>query len=181
MGPATATDASPAAVPPRPAIRAGEDQVVEITDMVGRGMIKSMNEALKMPTMALGEEIDMTSMLQLQKALKGSSEKVHGAKVTVTSFMVKALSLALSENPKINSAFGPTDASPSYYTVKGSHNISIAIDTPYGLVVPNIKDCANLSIIEIQRELMRLANDAKNNKLKPADIGGGTITLSNIG
>jgi len=179
--PTAAPAAAGAAAPARPTIRAGEDKVIEITDGVGRGMVKSMNEALKMPTMALGEEIDMTDMLRLQKSLKASSEKNYGTKVTVTSFMVKAMSLALNEHPKINSKFGPGDANPPYYTVVGSHNISIAIDTDYGLVVPNIKDCANLSVIEIQNEIMRLAKDAKANKLKVNDIMGGTITLSNIG
>jgi len=169
------------AAPVRPPIRPGEDTVVEITDNVGKGMVKSMNEALKMPVMALGEEIDITTMIKLQKQLKGSSEKKYGTKVTLTSFMVKALSMALSDHPKINSKFGPSDANPPNFTVLGSHNVSIAIDTPHGLVVPNIKDCANLSLVEIQQEIKRLAADAMANKLKISDIQGGTITLSNIG
>merc|ERR1719414_2871071 len=134
-----------------------------------------------MPIMALGEEIDMTNMLALQKALKGQSEKKYGTKVTVTSFMIKAVSLALSEHPKMNSKFGPGDANPPYYTIHGSHNVSVAIDTPHGLVVPNIKDVGNLTVVEIQRELVRIARDAQANKLKMSDIAGGTITLSNIG
>merc|ERR1719277_2316875 len=89
--------------------------------------------------------------------------------------------MALSDHPSINSKFGSADANPPTYTVLGSHNISIAIDTPHGLVVPNIKDCANLSIVEIQQEIKRLAADAMANKLKLNDIQGGTITLSNIG
>merc|ERR1719433_2170768 len=94
--------------------------------------------------------------------------------------MIKAVSLALNEHPKFNSKFAQ-DSNPPSYTVFGSHNISVAIDTPHGLVVPNIKDCSNLSVVEIQRELMRLAADAKANKLGMKDIQGGTITLSNIG
>jgi len=168
-------------VPARPIIRPGEDKKVEITDGVGRGMVKSMTEALQMPYMALGEEIDMTDMLALQKSLKASGEKMYGTKVTVTSFMIKAISLALNEHPKVNSKFGPTDANPPYYTMFGNHNVSVAIDTPHGLVVPNIKDVGNLSVVEIQRELVRIARDAQANKLKMSDIAGGTITLSNIG
>merc|ERR1719464_395305 len=143
-------------------------------------MVKSMTEALKMPTMALGEEIDMTDMLALQKNLKGLSEKKYGTKVTVTSFMIKAVSLALNEHPKFNSKFAQ-DSGPPSYTVFGSHNVSVAIDSPYGLVVPNIKDVGNLSVVEIQRELVRLATAAKENKLSLNDIKGGTITLSNVG
>jgi 2-oxoisovalerate dehydrogenase E2 component (dihydrolipoyl transacylase) len=154
---------------------------VEITDMVGKGMVKSMAESLNTPYMALGEEIDMTNMVALQKALKGTSEKAYGTKVTVTSFMIKALSLALNDHPKVNSKFGPADANPPRYTVYGSHNICVAIDSPYGLVVPNIKDVGNLTVVEIQRELVRLAAAAKENKLALNDIKGGTITLSNVG
>ena len=65
--------------------------------------------------------------------------KKYGTKITVTSFMLKAISLALYDNPKVNSKFGPADANPPSYTVYGSHNISVAVDTPGGLMVPNIK------------------------------------------
>jgi len=175
-----AAKAAPAAAP-RPLARDGKDEVVEITDMVGKGMVKSMNEALKLPYMALGEEIDMTELLRVNKLLKEHALKKYGTKITVTSFLLKAMSMALNDFPKINSKFGPADANPSNYTVYGSHNISIAIDTPYGLVVPNIKDVGNLSVVEIQQEVVRLAGLAKDNKLGISDIKGGTITLSNIG
>ena len=126
---------------------------MQITDNVGKGMVKSMNESLQTPYMALGEEIDITEMLALQKSFKDYTLKMYGTKVTLTSFMLKAMSLALVEHPKINSKFGRADANPSEYTVFGSHNISIAIDTPHGLMVPNIKDVGNLSVVEIQQEV----------------------------
>jgi 2-oxoisovalerate dehydrogenase E2 component (dihydrolipoyl transacylase) len=173
----------PAAAPLvfRPPPRSTEDKVVQITDMVGKGMVKSMIESLSVPYMALGEEIDMTELLALQKQVKELALKKYGTKVTVTSFMMKALSMALQEHPKVNSKFGPADANPSYFTQYGSHNISVAIDSPFGLVVPNIKDVGNLSVLEIQNELMRLAAAAQEGKLAINDIKGGTITLSNIG
>lgn len=158
-----------------------QDKVVEITDMVGKGMVKSMVESLNVPYMALGEEIDMTDILALQKRLKEPALKRYGTKITVTSFMIKAVSLALYEHPKVNSKFGPSDATPPKYTIYGSHNVSVAIDTPHGLVVPNVKDVGNLTVLEIQLELMRLAAAAMDNKLSLNDIKGGTIALSNIG
>ncbi|CAJ1380199.1 unnamed protein product [Effrenium voratum] len=182
---ASAAAASPAkaASAPRaaPAARSLEDQVVQITDNVGKGMVKSMQASLSVPYMALGEEIDMTEILKMQKQLKEVALKKYGTKITVTSFMLKAISLALIENPKVNSKFGPADANPPSYTIYGSHNISVAVDTPNGLMVPNIKDVANKNVMEIQDELMRVAQAAQQGKLAMSDIQGGTITLSNIG
>lgn len=179
---APAAAAAAAAAPVfRPPVRSSEDSLVEITDNVGKGMVKSMQAALQVPFMALGEEIDMTEILTLQKSLKDYALKKYGTKVTVTSFMLKAMSLALYDNPKVNSKFGPADANPPNYTQYGSHNISIAVDTPHGLMVPNIKDVGNLNVLEIQQEVMRLAVAANAGKLALKDIQGGTITLSNIG
>jgi len=63
----------------------------------------------------------------------------------------------------------------------GNHNISVAIDSPHGLVVPNIKDVGGLSLIEVQQDLLRLAEAAQKGKLQMGDITGGTVTFSNVG
>ncbi|CAJ1455968.1 unnamed protein product, partial [Effrenium voratum] len=122
---ASAAAASPAKAASAP--RAAPLQVVQITDNVGKGMVKSMQASLSVPYMALGEEIDMTEILKMQKQLKEVALKKYGTKITVTSFMLKAISLALIENPKVNSKFGPADANPPSYTIYGSHNISVAV------------------------------------------------------
>jgi len=181
---AAATAPAPAASAPatvKAAPRDVADKVVDITDMVGKGMVKSMVESLSVPYMALGEEIDVTDILAMQKILKEVAVKKYGTKITLTSFFLKAISMAIQEHPKINSKFGSNDANPPYYTQYGKHNISVAIDTPHGLVVPNIKDVGNLNVIEIQQELVRLAKSAMDNKLALGDIKGGTITFSNVG
>lgn len=177
--PVAAKPAASAAPPPRPAVRPGEEKVVQITSNVGKGMVKSMEESLTVPYMALGEEIDVTDILALQGALKEHSMKKYGTRPTLTTFLIKAISLAVSEYPIVNSRFGV--AGPLTYTLYGNHNISVAVDTPHGLVVPNIKDVGNLSVIEIQQELVRLAGAAGDNKLALPDIKGGTITFSNVG
>jgi len=163
----------------RPPPRQAVDLDVAVTDNIGKAMVKSMNDALKMPYMALGEELDVTELIALQKSLKPIAEKQYGSKISLTAFFIKAISLALHEHPKINSKFA--DGEPSSYTVFGSHNVSVAIDSKHGLMVPNVKDVANLSVLDIQQDVLRLAAAAQNNKLGLNDIKGGTITFSNIG
>lgn len=163
----------------RPAGRSLQDVTVEITDGVGKGMVKSMTDALKMPYMALGEEVDVTDLVCLQKALKPVAEKLYGSKVSMTAFFLKAISLALYEHPIVNSKF--KEGTPASYTKFGSHNISVAIDSKNGLMVPNIKDVGNMSVLEIQQDVLRLAAAAQANKLALSDITGGTITFSNVG
>lgn len=181
--PTTAAPATPIATKAplvyRPPARQLEDAKVEITSNVGKGMVKSMNEALKMPYMALGEELDVTDLIALQKSLKSISEKQYGSKVSLTAFFIKAISLSLHEHPKVNSKF--FDGEAPKYTVFGAHNVSVAIDSKNGLMVPNVKDVANLSVLEIQQEVLRLAAGAQSNKLSMNDIKGGTITFSNVG
>lgn len=67
------------------------------------------------------------------------------------------------------------------YTIWDNHNISIPIDTPNGLVVPNIKNCQAKSIIQIHNEIQRLRYDAEAGNISPNDLADGTISLSNLG
>jgi len=93
-------------------------------------------------------------------------------------FLIKSLSQALLEFPEINSSLS---ADLNNIIHRKRHNVGIAVDSPSGLVVPNIKNVQELSIVQIAEELARLTNLARANKLSKEDISGGTITLSNIG
>lgn len=104
--------------------------------------------------------------------------KQHGIKITFMPFFVKAASLALCKYPMLNSH---VDEKCEFMTVKYAHNIGVAMDTPDGLVVPNIKNVQNLSILEIAKEMNRLQESGKKGQLKMDDLNGGTFTLSNIG
>ena len=92
--------------------------------------------------------------------------------------ILKACSLALTQYPILNATF---DASKETLTYKANHNIGIAMDTPQGLLVPNIKKVQQLSILDIAEELNRLQDLGLRGKLGENDLKHGTFSLSNIG
>jgi len=92
--------------------------------------------------------------------------------------LIKAASLALKEFPMLNAHY---DDKANILIHKGAHNIGVAVDSPNGLVVPNIKNVQNLSLLEIAQELNRLQEAALKSNVNKEDLVGGTFTFSNIG
>ncbi|KAI6693024.1 hypothetical protein NL676_020734 [Syzygium grande] len=142
-----------------------------------RAMVKSMSMAAKVPHFHYVEEINCDALVELKASFQDNNTDPD-VKHTFLPLLIKALSMALSKYPIMNSCF---NEELFEVILKGSHNIGIAMATPNGLVVPNIKNVQSLSILEITKELSRLQQFALTNKLNPEDISGGTITLSNIG
>eukprot|EP01122_Echinamoeba_exundans_P000446 TRINITY_DN10396_c0_g1_i1.p1 TRINITY_DN10396_c0_g1~~TRINITY_DN10396_c0_g1_i1.p1 ORF type:complete len:511 (-),score=146.68 TRINITY_DN10396_c0_g1_i1:29-1561(-) len=142
-----------------------------------KAMAKKMTEALSIPHFGYCDEITMDGLSRLRNELKPAAEQL-GVKVTYMPFIIKACSLALKRYPLLNSSINKDLTEVTYHA---SHNIGIAVDTPAGLVVPNVKNCQNLSIFEIASELNRIIKLAQENKLPPSDLQGGTFSLSNIG
>eukprot|EP00923_Selenidium_pygospionis_P046919 GHVN01080997.1.p1 GENE.GHVN01080997.1~~GHVN01080997.1.p1 ORF type:complete len:367 (+),score=75.83 GHVN01080997.1:1-1101(+) len=165
-------------LPPRPT---KENVIVPITGFP-KAMVKSMQASTTVPHMNIGEEMDVTELIKTRLSLKNVAEKQYNMKLTITPLVVKATSLALLKYPILNSKLdvASIDNAPQY-TQFGSHNISMAIDTPGGLVVPNIKGVEEMNVMEIQMELMRLQQLALANKLGKSELTGGTATISNVG
>ena len=104
--------------------------------------------------------------------------KLEGISLTYMPFFLKAASKALEQFPHLNAWL--EEESQSIKMIE-QHNISIAMDTPEGLVVPNIKNVQNLTILDIAKELNRLQELGKKSSIPLCDITGGTFCLSNIG
>lgn len=153
-----------------------EDKTVPLRGFQ-RAMVKSMTMAAEVPHFHYLEEINCDALVKLKTVFQNNNPDPD-VKHTYLPFMVKSLSMALDKHPLLNSSFLEKS---NELIFKGSHNIGIAMATPHGLVVPNIKKVQSLSILEITKELSRLQQLAINNKLSSEDISGGTITLSNIG
>ncbi|CAB3404248.1 unnamed protein product [Caenorhabditis bovis] len=153
-----------------------EDVVIPIRGYT-RAMIKTMTEALKVPHFGYNDEVNVDALVKIRSELKELA-KERNIKLSYMPFFIKAASLALLEFPGLNAT---TDEKLENIIHKASHNICLAMDTPGGLVVPNIKNCEQRSIFEIAQELSRLLEAGKREQISRDDLIGGTFTLSNIG
>jgi len=151
---------------------------VEPIKGIKAAMARQMAESVAtIPHFTYCEEIDLTELIALRLSLKDGLAK-QGVKLTMMPFFMKAMSLALTEFPILNSQ---VNADCSEITYFDDHNIGIAVDSKVGLLVPNIKGCQAKSIVEIANDLTKLTDMAREGRVSPADLKGGTITISNIG
>ena len=123
------------------------------------------------------DEADITDLDTYRKKLKEKLLK-DGIKVTFLPFLIKALTSVLKEMPEFNSSL---DSSSTNLVIKKYINIGIAVDTPTGLVVPVISNADQKSISDLSIELVDISNRARNKKLKPVELKGGTFTISSLG
>jgi 2-oxoisovalerate dehydrogenase E2 component (dihydrolipoyl transacylase) len=142
-------------------------------------MFKTMTKSLTIPHLLYADELKINDIISIRKKLLADSKDPK--KITFLPFVVKAVSLALNDFPLVNARVDTSDPTKPKLIMHSKHNIGIAMDTPNGLVVPNIKDAASRSIIDIASEIARLSALGKEGKLSSADMSGGTITVSNIG
>lgn len=144
---------------------------------VAKAMVRSMTEALKVPHFAYCDEVDVTKLVEVRSQLKEEAAR-HGIKLTYMPFFLKAASNALLQHPILNSSFDESSESVIYKTY---HNISVAMQTPQGLVVPNVKNVEQKSILQIANDLNALQERGAKGALTPNDFANGTFALSNIG
>lgn len=142
-----------------------------------RAMVKSMTIAAQTPFFGYEDEVVLDECMRVRTALKERALE-KGVKLSYMPIFIKAVSMALREYPELNAHVIDVEEG---LLVKGSHNIGVAVDTPMGLVVPNIKDVQERSIFSIAQEMQRLVELGRNGKLTKSDLVEGTFSLSNIG
>ncbi len=123
------------------------------------------------------EDADITDLEAFRKSANDSLAK-SGVKLTMLAFVIKASVSALKKFPAFNSSL---DANGENLILKHYYNIGFAADTPNGLVVPVIKGADKKSLSEIAKEMGELSAQARDGKLKPADMQGATFTISSLG
>jgi 2-oxoisovalerate dehydrogenase E2 component (dihydrolipoyl transacylase) len=153
------------------------ETIIEPIRGVKAAMAKQMTLSAKVPYFSVSDEVDVGNLVQLRQTFNSEFAEQH-TKVSLMPFFIKALSLALKSFPIINSQVN-SECTEIHY--QASHNIGMAVDTPSGLVVPNIKHVESLSLMEIATQVTTLTEKARQGKLAATDLQDGTITVSNIG
>lgn len=154
-----------------------EPDRIEPFSSITKGMFKTMTKSLQVPHFGLSEEIDLSLLIKLRPEMKKISNEKN-IPISLMPFFIKSTSLALEKYPILNSTI---DISGEKIIYHQSHNIGIAMDTKQGLLVPNIKNVNQMTILDIANELNRLQQLGQKGQLGINDLNGGTFTLSNIG
>lgn len=129
------------------------------------------------PHFTLMDEANVTELVALRESLKDYAEKA-GVKITYLPFVIKALIATIREFPMFNASI---DDAAGEIVYKKYFNIGFAADTPNGLVVPVIKDADHKTLLQISAEILDLSKRARDGKLKPEEMKGACITITNIG
>jgi pyruvate dehydrogenase E2 component (dihydrolipoamide acetyltransferase) len=167
---------APAAPPPPPRVSA-EDERIPI-----RGLRKRIFESMARSKHTAAhfhyiDECDVGRLIGLRDRVRPYAEK-QGVKLTFLPFIVKAAVAALKKNPRINSV---VDEQALEHVVRKTYDIGIAMATEAGLMVPVVRNADRLTIIQIAREIDRLAAAARDGKSQREDLGGSTFTVSSLG
>ncbi|AGP30542.1 2-oxoglutarate dehydrogenase, E2 component, dihydrolipoamide succinyltransferase [Corynebacterium terpenotabidum] len=178
---APAEPAAPAAVvlkgsdPAKAALRGTTQKVNRIRAITASTTLESLHGAAQLTQV---HEVDMTRVAELRKASKKAFQDKYGINLTYLPFFAKAVVEALLAHPNVNASY---NAGTQEMTFHGSVNLGIAVDTPEGLLSPVVHNAQDLTLPELAKAIVDIADRARNKKLKPNDIMGGTFTITNIG
>src|SRR3989441_5022587 len=173
--PMSATPPQAAPAPAAPPSAPPDTELVKLSRvqmLIARRLTESKQT---IPHFYVSSEVDMTDVLAMRQTLNATAGE-EGVKVTVNDLIVKAAALALEKYPEVNSSL----KDDHFIRYKHIH-VGMAVDAPTGLVVPVIHDANTKGVRSIARESKALIAKARNNKLTPADLEGGTFSVSNLG
>ena len=180
--PASAPSAPPASAPapaPAPARVAADgsrEELVKLSAMrksIAEHMTRSLATSPHAWTL---QEVDVTELVRYRESERAGFQSRNGVPLTYLPFMIQVVCDALKEFPFLNSSW--TDEG---IVLKRYYNIGLAVAVPEGLIVPVIKDADRLGFVDLSRAVNDLVTRARDKKLKPDDVQGGTFTLNNTG
>lgn len=166
----------PAAAPSAPRETGPREERVRMTRLrqrVAQRLKEAQNTAAMLTTF---NEVDMGAVMELRNAYKDVFEKKHGVKLGFMSFFAKATVQALKEFPAVNAEINGDDI-----IYKNYYDLSMAMSTPQGLIVPVIRDCDAKTMAQIEKDLIDLGGRAREGKISIDEMTGGTFTITNGG
>ncbi len=169
-----------AGIPPIPDVDFTQFGEIERVEMSRINVLTAENlhrSWLNLPMVTHHEDADITELEDFRQSIKKEAAE-RDTRVTGLVFHIKALAATLKEFPRFNSSLAPDGQSLFY---KKYFNIGIAVDTPSGLVVPVLNDVDKKNIFELSQEMTDLSTRAREKKLKPAEMQGACMTISNLG
>jgi len=149
------------------------EKMSNLRKTVSRRLVEAKNSTAMLTTF---NEVDMTRIMDIRKQYKDSFKESHGVNLGFMSFFTKAACIALQEWPAVNAYIDGDSLVYHDYC-----DISIAVSAPKGLVVPVIRNAESMSMSDIEKKVVELAKKARDNKLSPDEMAGGTFTLTNGG
>ena len=129
------------------------------------------------PHVTQTDEADITELEAFRKSNTAETEK-RGFKLTMLAFLIKASVTALRQFPQFNASLDKTGEN---LVIKKYYHIGVAVDTPDGLVVPVVRDADRKGVFDLAHELADISKHAREKKLKPGDMQGGTFSISSLG
>uniref|UniRef100_UPI0040481AA9 2-oxoglutarate dehydrogenase complex dihydrolipoyllysine-residue succinyltransferase n=1 Tax=Algoriphagus sp. TaxID=1872435 RepID=UPI0040481AA9 len=179
--PAPATSAPSSVAAPSPAVASSSsgtrgirrEKMSSLRKTVSRRLVAVKNETAMLTTF---NEVNMKPIMDLRSKFKDQFKEKHGVGLGFMSFFTKAVCVALKEWPAVNAQIDGNEM-----VFHDFCDISVAVSAPKGLVVPVIRNAENLSFDQIEKEIVRLAGKARDNKLSIEEMTGGTFTITNGG
>ena len=156
-------------------LRGTTQRVNRIREITAAKTLESLQTSAQLTQL---HEVDMTEVWELRAEKKAEFQDKHGVKLTFLPFFAKAIVEALVSHPNVNASW---DENKKEITYHEKVNLGIAVDTERGLLSPVIHDAQDMSLPELAAAIVDIADRARNNKLKPNDLSGGTFTITNIG
>ena len=157
-------------------IKYGQEERIKMTRLrqtIAKRLKQAQENAALLTTF---NEVDMTNIMEMRKDNQEDFQNRYGIKLGLMSFFVKACVVALKNFPAVNAEIEGDEI-----IYKNYYNISFAVGTDKGLVVPVLKDADELSFADIEKNIKEISEKAKNGKLTIEDLQGGTFTISNGG
>jgi 2-oxoglutarate dehydrogenase E2 component (dihydrolipoamide succinyltransferase) len=162
---------------PAPTLSDGNVEIIEMDRMrrmISEHMVRSKHTSVHVTSFS---EADVTNLVMWREKVKKDFEKREGTKITFTPLFIEAVVRCIKRFPLVNSS-----VDGNRIIVKKDINIGMATALPNGnLIVPIIRNADQLNLVGLAKQVNNLADNARNNKLRPEDIDGGTFTLTNVG